>query len=122
MNTINLKQLEVWFVAGRTEAAIKRLRPTDAAVAPDWKSIVRVAWVFLLFPVSMLLLTVAFLVSRQTRMDLFTFLTALVAAAPWIVYFAVPYVENVAIPEMISALAASTWTMVMAIRILKQPS
>ncbi len=77
---------------------------------------------FMLFPISMLLLTVAFSVLGQLRMGLFTFLTAAIAAAPWVIYFTVRYVENVAIPETISALAASAWAIVAGFKMLKQAS
>lgn len=77
---------------------------------------------FMLFPISMLLLTVAFSVLGQLRMGLFTFLTAAIAAAPWVIYFTARYVENVAIPETVSALAASAWAIVVGFKMLKQAS
>jgi hypothetical membrane protein len=77
---------------------------------------------FIFFPISMLLLTVAFLMLGQLRVGLFTFLTAAIAATPWIVYFNVRYVENVAVPETISALAASVWAIVLGFKMLKQAS
>jgi hypothetical protein len=39
-----------------------------------------------------------------------------------VAYFAVRYVENVAIPETISALAASMWAMMVGFKMLKQTS
>jgi hypothetical membrane protein len=77
---------------------------------------------FVLFPLSMLVLTVAFSTTGTLRTGLFTLLTAFVAAAPWVAYFAVRYVENVAIPETISALAASVWATMVGFKMLKQTS
>jgi hypothetical membrane protein len=77
---------------------------------------------FTSFPSSMLLLVAAFLALGKLRMGLFTFLVAAFAATPWVAYFATRYVEGVAIPETISALAASVWAMVLGFRMLKEPS
>jgi hypothetical membrane protein len=77
---------------------------------------------FVLFPISMLLLTVAFSVPGQLRMGLFTFLATVIAAAPWVTFFTVRYVENVAIPETISALAASVWAIIVGFKMPKQAS
>jgi hypothetical membrane protein len=67
---------------------------------------------FTLMPIALLVIVGYFLITRQKELSLFTLLTALVAAAPWILYFLVRYVPGVAIPELISALAASVWAMV----------
>lgn len=77
---------------------------------------------FVLFPLSTLVIAAAFLNQRQMRLGLFTFTIAAIAASPWIAYFAVRYVEGVAIPETISALAASAWAIVLGERMLKQAS
>jgi hypothetical membrane protein len=77
---------------------------------------------FTVFPSSMFLLVVAFLALGKLRIGLFTFLVAMFAATPWTAYFAVRYVEGVAIPETISALAASVWAMVLGFKMLKEPS
>jgi hypothetical membrane protein len=77
---------------------------------------------FVLFPLSMLLIAAAFLNQGQMKLGLFTFAVAAIAASPWITYFAVRYVEGVAIPEAISALAASAWAIALGERMLKQAS
>ena len=77
---------------------------------------------FMLLPLSLLVTTLAFLSRRQMQMTLFTLLVAFAAAAPWLLYFAVQYVPGVAIPEIISGFAGSTWTVVLGGKMLKQAS
>jgi hypothetical membrane protein len=67
---------------------------------------------FTLMPIALLVIVGYFMTTRQKELSLFTLLTALVAAAPWVLYFLVRYVPGVAIPELISALAASVWAIV----------
>ncbi len=75
---------------------------------------------FVFSPLSMLLLLVAFLRLKQLKTGAFTFLTAMVAAVPWVAYFAVQYVEGVAIPETVSALAVSAWAVVLGFKMIKK--
>ena len=77
---------------------------------------------FVLLPISLLIITAAFAVKRQTKMALFTLLTAVAAALPWILYFTVHYVSGVAIPEFASAVAGSAWTVVLSYSMLKVAS
>lgn len=77
---------------------------------------------FVFLPVSMLVLVAAFLLVRKVKMALFTLLVAIVAVAPWILYFSIRFVPGVAIPEAISALSASTWAIVLGHRMVKQAS
>ena len=77
---------------------------------------------FTSFSLSMFVLTAALLKSGKRKVGLFTFLVAISAATPWIAYFAVRYVEGVAVPETISAIAASMWAMVLGSKMLKKPS
>lgn len=77
---------------------------------------------FVFLPVSMLVLVAAFLLVRKVKMALFTLLVAIVAVAPWILYFSIRFVPGVAIPEAISALSASTWAIVLGYRMVKQAS
>jgi hypothetical membrane protein len=76
---------------------------------------------FVLLPISLFIITAAFAVKRQTKMMLFTVLIAVAAAAPWILQFAVHYVQGVAIPEFASAVAGSVWTVVLGYKMLKTP-
>ena len=75
---------------------------------------------FLLAPISLLVFTAHFLLMRKVRMGLFTFLVATISAAIWILYFAIQFVSGVAIPETVSALAASTWVIVLGCKMAKQ--
>lgn len=77
---------------------------------------------FVFLPVSMLVLVAAFLLVRKVKMALFTLLVAIVAVAPWILYFSIRFVPGVAIPEAISALSVSTWAIVLGYRMVKQAS
>ena len=52
---------------------------------------------FVQLPLSTLLVAAAFLNQGQMRLGLFTFAIAARAASPWVAYFAVRYVEGVAI-------------------------
>jgi hypothetical membrane protein len=54
------------------------------------------------------------------KIGLFTFLAASVAASVWIVQFTLHFVQGVAIPETVSALSASAWSMAMGYRTLKE--
>jgi len=77
---------------------------------------------FTSFSLSMFVLAAALLKLGRLRVGLFTFLVAMSAATPWIAYFTARYVEGVAVPETISALAASMWAMVLGYKMLKKPS
>jgi hypothetical membrane protein len=74
---------------------------------------------FVLFPISLFIITGAFAFKRQKKRALLTLLTAVAAATPWIVYFMVHYVNGVAIPEFVSALAGSVWVVVLSYKMLK---
>jgi hypothetical membrane protein len=76
---------------------------------------------FGLLPISLFIITAAFAVKRQTKMALFTLLTAVAAAAPWILQFTIHYVQGVAIPEFASALVGPVWTVVLGYKMLKTP-
>ncbi len=76
---------------------------------------------FVLLPISLFIITAAFALKRQTKMALFTLLTAVAAATPWILQFTIQYVSGVAIPEFASALAGSAWTIVLGYKMLKTP-
>jgi hypothetical membrane protein len=64
---------------------------------------------FTLVPISLLVIVTYFLLVHEKQFAGFTLLIAITAAAPWVLYFNVQYVPGVAIPELISALAASAW-------------
>jgi hypothetical membrane protein len=75
---------------------------------------------FMLFPLSMLFTMVSFSKSGEAEMGAFTFLAAAVAASPWVAFFATRFVEGVAIPEVISALSASVWLIIVGVKMLRE--
>jgi hypothetical membrane protein len=77
---------------------------------------------FTLMPIALLVIVGYFLVARQKGLSIFTLLTALVSATPWVLYFLVQYVPGVAIPELISALAGSVWAVVIGWRMFRAAS
>ena len=77
---------------------------------------------FMLFPISMLLIVATFLLADKKQLGWFTFIVAMIAAVPWVLQFTVPYVENVAIPETISAVSASMWAIALGYKMIVQSS
>jgi hypothetical membrane protein len=77
---------------------------------------------FALFPVSMFLICAEFLSSSRIRMGLLTFVSAAFAAIVWIIQFTVRPVSGVAIPETLSALAASAWVVVLGLKMFRDAS
>lgn len=75
---------------------------------------------FVLCPMAMLVLAVAFMGAKKTQIGVFTLSTAIVASVPWVVQFVSPYVSNVAVPETISALSATAWSMVVGFKMLRR--
>ncbi|MGE5637109.1 MAG: DUF998 domain-containing protein [Chloroflexota bacterium] len=67
---------------------------------------------FTLVPISLLIITGYFLILRQYRFAAFTFIIAVLGAATWVLYFLIQYVPGVAIPEALSAIAGSVWTII----------
>jgi hypothetical membrane protein len=75
---------------------------------------------FLLMPVALFKITVAFLLKHQAKMAAFTLLIGFGAALPWIMLFAFNYVPNVAIPEFVSGNIVSLWTIVLGTKMLNE--
>jgi hypothetical membrane protein len=75
---------------------------------------------FVLVPISLFIITCSFLLARQARMAIFTLAAGITAALPWILLFAFHYVPGVAIPEAVSALAISVWTITLSYKMIKQ--
>lgn len=73
---------------------------------------------FALFPLAMLFMTAALVLASKNGMALFTFLVSVFSAVVWVSEFWVRYVPGVAIPETLSALAASLWAIVVGSRML----
>ena len=74
---------------------------------------------FALFPISMFVMCAAFLLMGKSKIGLFTFLMATVAVVVWILQFTMHFVHGVAIPEAISALSASAWSIVLSFKMFK---
>jgi hypothetical membrane protein len=79
--------------------------------------IVSVAF-FSLAPIGLFILTYAFWHSNHQGLALFSVIIGLVAAVPWILQLIINYVPNVAIPETISAVAISSWAVVLSVKML----
>jgi hypothetical membrane protein len=77
---------------------------------------------FVLLPISLLILTGAFWLTGRKGLSVFTLALALAVATPWILEFTVHYVSGVAIPEFVSGLAGAAWTMVLGNKMLKEAS
>ncbi len=73
---------------------------------------------FALAPISLFILTYTFWLRHQNGMAVFTVIVGVAAALPWLLQFAFNYVPNVAIPEFLSGLAISVWTIVLSRKML----
>lgn len=74
---------------------------------------------FALFPISAFTIGTTFLLKANFKMGFFTFLVAIVAAAVWIIHWTIGFGSNVAIPETLSGISASTWAIVSGFKMLK---
>ena len=70
---------------------------------------------FALAPISLFIITCAFAFEHRPRMAAFTVGVGVAAALPWLLQFAVNYVPNVAVPETVSGLAVSAWTITVSL-------
>ena len=75
---------------------------------------------FLMMPIALFIITCAFLLKHQTKMATFTVFIGVAAALPWIMKLAFNYVPNVAIPEFVSGLVVSAWTIVLGTKMLNE--
>jgi hypothetical membrane protein len=75
---------------------------------------------FTLIPIALFIITYSFLRTHQDKIAAFTVLAGFAAAVPWIFQFAFDYVPNVAIPEFLSGIFISAWTVTLAIKMLKK--
>lgn len=73
---------------------------------------------FALFPLAMFFMAAAFVLASKNAMAWFTFLVSVFSAVVWISEFWAHYLPGVAIPETLSALAASLWALVVGSRML----
>jgi len=77
---------------------------------------------FVLLLIAMLVIGATFLLMAKVKMGLFTFLAAIVAVVVWVIQFPVRFIPSVAVPETVSALLASMWSIVLGFKMLKQVS
>ncbi len=77
---------------------------------------------FVLLPISMLMFGAALLSAAKLKTSVFTFLLAVFAISVWVVQFSARFVSGVAIPETLSALSVSTWSVVLGFNMLQEAS
>jgi hypothetical membrane protein len=77
---------------------------------------------FVLLSISMLLISATFLLAGRRKIGSFTLLVAVVAAAVWIAQFSFRFVPGLAIPETVSALSGSVWSVVVGFNMLRKTS
>jgi len=77
---------------------------------------------FVLFPISIFVISAAFLLTAKVKLGLFTFLVAAVAVVVWIIHWTIPFGSGVAIPETLFAVSASTCFIVLGSKMLKEVS
>jgi hypothetical membrane protein len=77
---------------------------------------------FVFFPISILVLSATFLLEAKVKLGLFTFLFAAVAVVVWVIHWTIPFGSGVAIPEALSAVSASTCSIVLGFKMLKEAS
>jgi hypothetical membrane protein len=75
---------------------------------------------FVLCPLAMFLVGGSFFLIGKARRGTLTLLAAAFAATVWIVQFSIRYVPEVAIPEALSALSASAWSMLLGFKMFKE--
>jgi hypothetical membrane protein len=74
---------------------------------------------FATLPIALWIITAGLYIERTIKLAVFTLLTSFIAAAPWILYYTIHYVPNVAIPETISGLTGSIWILAISYKTLK---
>ena len=72
---------------------------------------------FTLVPISLFILSCAFWLRYQRGTAVFTVLSGIAAALPWLL-LAFNYIPNVAVPEFLSGLAVSAWAVMIAKKML----
>jgi hypothetical membrane protein len=73
---------------------------------------------FVSSPIALFILTCAFWLSGRRGLAVFSVLVGVVAALPWILFFTLNYVPNVAVPETVSGLAVGLWAVVLGKKML----
>jgi hypothetical membrane protein len=82
--------------------------------------IVSVAF-FAAFPMSLLIQSIALIQTHTSRkLGAFTLVMAITAIIPWAIWMPLRPYEGVAIPELVAGLAATIWSFVMSIKLLRE--
>ncbi|MDR0797412.1 MAG: DUF998 domain-containing protein [Nitrososphaerota archaeon] len=74
---------------------------------------------FISLPVALCVLTAALYLNGEVKLASFTLSSSFIAATPWILFLTLHYASNVAIPETISAIAASVWVIIISYKMFK---
>lgn len=74
---------------------------------------------FATLPIALWIITAALYCRHEVKLAVFTLVASLVAAAPWILYYTIQYVPNVAIPETISGVTGAIWAITISYKMLK---
>jgi len=77
---------------------------------------------FIIFPWAMLFVGTAFLRMNRLKMGLFSFSAAIFALIVWVIQFTIGFGKGVAIPETLTSLSVSTWSLIMGYKMLRQSS
>ncbi len=77
---------------------------------------------FVLLPISQLILVPGFWLLGERKLTALTLVLAFAAAAPWVMLFAVRYVEGVAVPEFASSVAGVIWVVALSVKLLRVKS
>ncbi|MGQ9726051.1 MAG: DUF998 domain-containing protein [Candidatus Bathycorpusculaceae bacterium] len=77
---------------------------------------------FTFIPLSALVIGATFIIEADLKMGLFTFIVAFFAALVWIIQWTVGFGRGVAIPEALSAIAASLWIIVVSFKMFREAS
>jgi len=82
--------------------------------------IVSVAF-FAAFPLSLFIQTAALIPSTESRnLGVFTLVMAIIALSSWVIWTALKPYRGVAIPELVSAIAAALWSITMGVKLIRQ--
>jgi hypothetical membrane protein len=74
---------------------------------------------FATLPIALWIITAALYRRHEVKLAVFTLIASFTAAAPWILYYTIQYVPNVAIPETISGLTGAIWAIIISHKIIK---
>lgn len=74
---------------------------------------------FAMLPIALWLITIALYLKKQVKLAILSISLSFAAAIPWILYFLIRYVSNVAVPEAVSAGAGCIWAIIISYKMFK---